>query len=130
MVVDSSALIAILLNEPESELFAQTLAGGERCLISAFSALETGIVIESKKGGSGGREFDLLLYKLEAAIIPMDSGQYQLAREAWRNYGKGRHPASLNMGDCCSYALSKFTGESLLYKGNDFSQTDIIPAVS
>ena len=129
MVIDSSALIAVLLDEPEAELFAGVLARGDRCLLCAFTALETGIVIESKKGDQGGREFDLLLYKLEADIIPMDNGQYRLAREAWRKFGKGRHPAALNMGDCCSYALAKFTGEPLLYKGNDFSKTDITAVI-
>ena len=124
MVVDSSALAAILLNEPEAESFAKIITSGERCLISAFSALETAVVIEAKKGPAGGRELDLLLYKIGADIIPLDQGQYQLARDAWRKYGKGRHPAGLNIGDCCSYALSRYTGELILFKGEDFRKTD------
>lgn len=124
MVVDSSALIAVLLNEPEAAYFAKKFAAGERCLIIAFSVFETAVVIEAKKREEGGRELDLLLYKIEADIVPMDSGQYQLARSAWRNYGKGRNAAGLNIGDCCSYVLSQYTGETLLYKGDDFGKTD------
>jgi ribonuclease VapC len=128
VVVDSSAICAILFDEPEAEQFMRIVSGGERCLIGAVSALETAVVVESKKGDAGGRELDLLFYKLEADIVPMDAGQYHLARAAWQKYGKGRHPAGLNLGDCCSYALSQYTGEPLLFKGDDFPKTDIIPA--
>jgi len=82
-------------------------------------------VIEAKKGEAGGREFDLLLHRSQIEIVAMDSEQAELARIAWRNFGKGRHPAGLNIGDCCSYALSKFSGEPLLFKGDDFSKTDL-----
>ncbi len=95
MVVDSSALIAVLLDEPEADSFAGVLSSGERCLVSSFSVLETAIVIEAKKGDAGGRELDLLMYKLDVDIIPMDAGQYHLARDAWRTFGKGNHPAAL-----------------------------------
>ncbi len=125
MVIDTSALIAILLGEPDAEAFAVAIANDPRRLISSFSALEVSIVIESKKGEAGGRELDLLMHRSQIQIVSMDSEQAELARIAWRNYGKGRHPAGLNIGDCCSYALSKFSGESLLFKGDDFSKTDL-----
>jgi len=125
MVIDSSALIAILLGEPEAEPFALAIAGDPKRLISAFAVLEAGIVIESKKGESGGRELDLLLHHARIEIVPVTAEQCEVARSAWRKYGKGRHPAGLNIGDCCSYALAKYTGEPLLFKGDDFSHTDI-----
>ena len=125
MVIDTSALIAILLGEPDAEAFAVAIANDPRRLISSFSALEVSIVIESKKGEAGGRELDLLMHRSQIQIVSMDSDQAELARIAWRNYGKGRHPAGLNIGDCCSYALSKFSGELLLFKGDDFSKTDL-----
>lgn len=125
MVIDTSALVAILLGEPEAEPFALAIAGDPKRLVSAFTALETGIVIEAKKGESGGRELDLLFHQARIEIVPMTVEQFEIARSAWRNYGKGRHPAGLNIGDCCSYALAKCAGEPLLFKGSDFSQTDI-----
>ena len=94
-------------------------------MVSVFSILETSIVIEAKKGDAGGRKLDLLIHRASIEIIAMDSGQVDLARFAWRSFGKGRHPAGLNIGDCCSYALSKYSGEPLLFKGNDFSKTDV-----
>jgi len=125
MVIDTSALVAILLGEPEAEAFAVAVAGDSKRLISSFTALETGIVIEAKRGEAGGRELDLLLHYARIAIVPMTAEHYEIARFAWRRYGKGRHPAGLNIGDCCSYALAKSTGEALLFKGGDFNQTDI-----
>jgi len=125
MVIDTSALVAILLGEPEAEAFAESIAGDPKRLASVFSVLETGIVIEAKKGDAGGRELDLLIHRASIEIIAMDSGQVDLARFGWRSFGKGRHPAGLNIGDCCSYALSKYSGEPLLFKGNDFSKTDV-----
>lgn len=125
MVIDTSALIAILLNEPDAEVFAMAIAADPKRLLSAFSALEVSIVIEAKKGEAGGRELDLLLHRSQIVIAAMDSAQAELARIAWRTYGKGRHPAGLNIGDCCSYALSKSSGEPLLFKGNDLSKTDL-----
>ena len=125
MVIDTSALIAILLGEPEAESFAKLIIGDSKRLLSAFSLIETSIVIESKKGEPGGRELDLLLHRTGIDTIALDAEQSELARYAWRNYGKGRHAAGLNIGDCCSYALSKYSGEPLLFKGDDFSKTDI-----
>jgi len=125
MVIDTSAIIAILLGEPEADAFAVAIANDPRRLMSAFSALEVGIVIEAKKGEAGGRELDLLLHRSQIEIVAMDSEQAELARIAWRAFGKVRHPAGLNVGDCCSYALSKYSGEPLLFKGDDFSKTDL-----
>lgn len=125
MVIDTSALIAILIGEPEAESFSRAITDDPKKLISAFNALETGIVLEAKKGEAGGRELDLLLHRARIEIVSMNEDQMELARLAWRNYGKGNHPAGLNIGDCCAYALAKYCGEPLLFKGNDFKQTDI-----
>lgn len=125
MVIDTSALMAILLGESEAEAFARAMAGDEKRLLSAFSALESAIVIEAKKGEAGGRELDLLVHRSHIEVVAMDPAQAELARIAWRTYGKGNHPAGLNIGDCCSYALSKHAGEPLLCKGDDFYRTDL-----
>ena len=130
MVIDTSVLITILLGEPEAETFAKAIAEDPKRLISAFTLLETSIVIEAKKGDMGGRELDLLIHRVNIETVAVDPGQIEIARSAWRNFGKGRHPAGLNIGDCCSYALSKYSGESLLFKGNDFSKTDVIAALN
>ena len=127
MVVDTSALIAILLGEPETEFFVRVLADDPKKMISAFNALESAIVIEAKKGEAGGRELDLLMHRARIEIIPINGDQVELALTAWRKYGKGNHPAGLNIGDCCAYALAKYSGEPLLFKGKDFSRTDIRP---
>jgi len=130
MVIDTSALIAILFGEPEALSFTRAVADETRKLISAFNALETGIVVEVRKGEAGGRELDLLLHRAQIEIVAMTADQAELARTAWRKYGRGNHPAGLNIGDCCAYALAKYSGEPLLFKGNDFSQTDIRPAIT
>lgn len=130
MVIDTSALIAILFGEPEALSFTRVLAGETLKLISSFNALETGIVVEARKGEAGGREFDLLMHRAQIEIVTMNADQAELARAVWRKYGKGNHPAGLNIGDCCAYALAKYSGEPLLFKGDDFSHTDIQPAVT
>jgi len=126
VVIDTSALIALLLGEKEAKAIAAAIANDNKRLISAFSLLETCIVIEAKKGEIGGREADLLIHRIQAEIISMDSEQAEVARRAWRTFGKGRHAAGLNIGDCCAYALSKISGEPLLFKGEDFSKSDIL----
>ena len=125
MVLDTSAIIAILLGESEADAFAVAIANDTKRLMSAFSALEAGVVIEAKKGEAGGRELELLLHRSQVEIISLDLEQTEVAKAAWRAYGKGRHPAGLNIGDCCAYALSKISGEPLLFKGDDFSKTDL-----
>lgn len=130
MVVDTSALMAILLGESDAEAFIRALADDPKKMISAFNALESAIVIEAKKGEAGGRELDLLLHRARIETIGLNGDQVELALGGWRKYGKGNHPAGLNVGDCCAYALAKYTGEPLLFKGNDFSQTDIRPVIT
>ena len=129
MIVDTSAVIAILLGEPETEAFSRALADDPKRMISAFNALESAIVIEAKKGEAGGIELDLLLHRAQIDIISLNTDQVELALTAWREYGKGNHPAGLNIGDCCAYALAKYSGEPLLFKGTDFSQTNIRPVI-
>ena len=125
MVIDASALLAILLGEPEAEIFSRTITADPKRLVSALSALEAAIVIHARKGAPGIRELDLLLHSANATVVSLDADQVLLARTAYEQYGKGHHPAALNLGDCCSYALSRLSGEPLLFKGNDFSRTDI-----
>jgi ribonuclease VapC len=97
-------------------------------LVSAGNALEAGIVIEARLGEVGGRDLDLYLHKLDIEVVAFTPRQVNLARKAYRRFGKGRHPAGLNFGDCMAYALARDTGEPLLFKGNDFTRTDVIAA--
>jgi ribonuclease VapC len=125
MVIDTSALIAILFGETDAANYARTIADSPKRLMSSFSVLETSIVLEAKKGESAGRELDLLLHRAHIQIIALNDQHLEFARQAWRRYGKGRHPAGLNIGDCCAYATSKLSGYPLLFKGDDFSKTDV-----
>ena len=125
MVIDTSALVAIFLGEPERKLLLDLLLQAQTRMISAATVLEAGIVLEARRGESAGREFDLLLVRANLQIVAVDSEQTEIARSAWRKYGKGRHPAGLNFGDCFAYALAKLAGEPLLAKGTDFAATDI-----
>jgi ribonuclease VapC len=130
MIIDTSALIAILLNETEAEPFAKAIAADPKRIVSSFNLLEAAIVIEAKKGEAGGIELDLLVHRARIEIVAMNTEQVELARAAWRHYGKGNHPAGLNIGDCCAYALAKYSGEPLLFKGGDFELTDITSALA
>jgi ribonuclease VapC len=125
MVLDTSALLAVLFQEPEAARIAQAIARDPRRLASAFTVLETGIVVEARKGEAGGRELDVLLHRIELEAVPLTGSHGEIARAAWRRFGKGRHAANLNIGDCCAYALSQTSGEPLIYKGKDFSSTDV-----
>jgi ribonuclease VapC len=125
MVIDASAIVAIAFNEPEAEAFEQRIADDLVRLISAATVLEAAIVIEAKLGEAGGAEFDHWLYKAGVEIVPVDAEQADLARRAWRRYGKKRSRGGLNFGDCFSYALAALRREPLLFKGDDFSKTDI-----
>jgi ribonuclease VapC len=125
MVINTSALVAIFLSEPERQSFLAQIISAETRLVSAATLLEAGIVLEARRGESAGREFDLFVVRANLQIVPVDAEQADLARAAWRKYGKGRHPAALNFGDCFSYALAKSTGEPLLAKATDFGLTDI-----
>jgi ribonuclease VapC len=126
MVIDTSALAAIFFHEPERDAFRNAILAASSRLISAATVLEAGMVIEGRRGGGAGREFDLFIVRAQIQIVPIDAELAELARSAWRKYGKGRHPAGLNFGDCFSYALAKSTGEPLLAKGADFADTDIV----
>lgn len=126
MVIDTSALVALLCMEQEAPRLARALEADPHRLISAATWVETAIVIGARYGEAGGRELDLLGAKADLLIRDVDQQQAEFAREAWRRYGKGRHPAALNFGDCFSYALARATGEPLLFKGEDFSRTDIL----
>lgn len=125
MVIDTSALLAILFGEPQSRAFNAKIAQDEVRLMSAASYLEAAIIIDDRLGYEGGR--DLKLFMVEAAIevVPVTLEQAETAREAYRAYGRGNHPARLNFGNCFAYALAKFSGEPLLFKGDDFGKTDI-----
>jgi ribonuclease VapC len=125
MVIDSSAIIAVLLNEANAAQIAEVIDSGSQRLLSAASLLEASIVIESRKGEAAGRELDLLIYRAAIEVVAVDQDQAEIARIAWRRYGKGRHPAGLNYGDCFSYALARSRGLPLLSQGEDFSRTDI-----
>lgn len=130
MVIDTSAIVAIAQNEPEAPTFEQLIADDPVRLISAATVLEAAMVLETRFGEPGGVELDLWLARANVDIIAVEVEHADQARRAWRRYGKGRHPAGLNYGDCFSYALAKLTDEPLLFKGNDFSQTDIQAALS
>lgn len=125
MVIDTSTVVAIFLGEPERKQFLELILQAGKRLISAASVLETGIVLESKRGEAAGREFDLFVVRTNLLVVSVDAEQIEIARSAWRAFGKGRHPAALNFGDCFTYALAKTSGEPVLAKGNDFSLTDV-----
>jgi ribonuclease VapC len=125
MVIDTSALVAIFLGEPERNPFLEHILQAETRLLSAANAFETGIVLEAKRGEAAGREFDLFVVRAQLEIVPVDAEQADIARSAWRKYGKGRHVAGLNFGDCFAYALAKSSGQKLLAKGEDFRFTDV-----
>ena len=125
MVVDTSAIIAILFREADAKHFAAAIEADPTRFISAASVLEAAIIAESRKGPAGARELDLLLLKAGIEILATNEEHLKLARHAFRTYGKGRHAAGLNFGDCFSYAASRTTGEPLLFKGDDFAKTDV-----
>lgn len=128
MVIDSSAVLAIFADEPEAESFERALSVDPVRLMSAANVLEAAIVIEARWGDAGGIHYDLWLQKAAIETIPVERSHVEAARRAWRRFGKGRHPAGLNFGDCFAYALAAMTGEPLLYKGDDFSRTDLARA--
>lgn len=129
MVLDSSALVAIVLDEPERAAMATAIKNDPSRLVSAATLLEASIVLETRAGAEATDALDQLLWRVQAEIVPVDERQSRLAHRVWRRYGKGRDPAALNFGDCFAYALASVTGEALLFKGDDFSRTDIEPVV-
>ena len=125
MIIDASALIAILQDEQETPGLLRAISRAPRRGLSAASYLESAIVADGRQDPVISRQLDLLLDKLDVAIEPVTAEQATVARLAWSRFGKGRHAAGLNYGDCFSYALARTSGEPLLYKGRDFGDTDI-----
>ena len=128
MVIDTSGLIAVIANEPEQAVFVESMKKADKTLLSAASLVEANIVLMRGKVPNAASQLAAFLEEAEVEVVPVDEEQAQLAVEAYRRYGKGRHPARLNFGDCFVYALAKQRGEPLLFKGDDFSKTDLILA--
>ena len=129
MILDTSALVAILYREPEAESFVEAIHDADACRISVASYVELSMVVESQIGLEGMRQAEAFFRRAGIAIEPVTVEHGELARQAFLDFGKGRHKAGLNFGDCFSYALAKATGEPLLFKGNDFALTDIEAAI-
>jgi len=129
VILDTSAVLAIVLGEPGFEVYVGAISAAPICRISAASFVEASIVAESRIGDQGLRQCDSLFRTARVSVEPVTEEQALLARQGYSDYGKGRHPAGLNFGDCFAYALAKSTGEPLLFKGDDFRQTDIQPAL-
>jgi ribonuclease VapC len=125
MIVDTSALLAILEQEADAERMARAIGSASGASLSSATLVEAGIVVQARRGDEGARDLDLLITKLGVAVVPFTARQADIARKAYRTYGRGRHPAALNFGDCLVYALAKDTSEPLLAKGDDFRQTDL-----
>lgn len=125
MIVDSSALLAVLNRETDADRYQTAILTAAPCRMSVANMLETSIVVESRGGADAGEELDAFVELAGIEPAPVTTEQLAAARQAWRRFGKGRHPAALNFGDCFTYALARVTGESLLYKGDDFARTDI-----
>lgn len=130
MVIDTSAILAILTAEPDAAIFAEAIALSRVRLMSAASLFESAIVIEARHGIAGGEKLDALIAEAQISVEPVTSEQIALARIGYRSFGKGRHRAGLNFGDCFSYALAKAQQQPLLYKGDDFVHTDVIAALA
>jgi ribonuclease VapC len=129
VIVDTSVVIAILRDEPDAAAISEALGRPEVRRMSAVSYVEAAVVVDGNRNPVLSRRFDDLLRDVEIAVEPVTFNQARIAREAYRDFGKGRHRAGLNLGDCFAYALAKEKGETLLFKGNDFSHTDIEPAL-
>lgn len=125
MVIDTSALLAMLQGEPERRAFIDAIQDAESCLLSTANLVETSIVIEARYGVEGARDLDLFVKRAGIELVPVDADQADVARLGFSRFGKGRHRAALNFGDCFAYALAVSLGESLLYKGDDFVHTDV-----
>jgi len=125
MVIDTSALLAILQNKPERRSFNAAIESADTRMISTATFVEASIVIGARYGSDGLRDLDLFIAKAAIELVPVDVDQAHEARDAHARFGKGRHPAGLNFGDCFSYALARVLGEPLLFEGEDFAQTDV-----
>lgn len=125
MIIDTSAVLAVLLGEPDAERYEDAIATAWPRRMSVVALLEAAMVVESRGGAVAGQQLDVLLEKAAVELVPVTSEHANVARRAWRRFGKGNHPAALNFGDCFAYALAETTGEPLLFKGEDFARTDI-----
>lgn len=125
MVIDTSAVTAILRGEADRESLLAALLKAPRRVMSAVTALEAAMVIQGRYGPEAGADLELFLFNANIEIVPFDAEQLAFAQSGWKRFGKGNHPAGLNLGDCCSYALAKYLNEPLLCKGDDFPQTGI-----
>ena len=125
MILDTSALLAVLFDEPDADYFERAMASAATCRMSAANHLEAAMVVESRMGDEGGRQLDDFVETAEIELVAVTPEQARAARLAWRRYGKGNHPAGLNFGDCFAYALAETAREPLLFKGEDFTLTDI-----
>jgi|SRR5215470_8852435 len=125
MIVDSSVIVAILSAESEARAFAKAIDEADHCRFSVVNYVEAAIVLDSRRDAALSRRFDALMRESQVRFEPVTVEQAKLAREAYRDYGKGRHRAGLNLGDCFAYALAKEKGEPLLFKGEDFRKTDV-----
>ncbi len=127
MIVDTSVIIAILRGEPDAAAIGETLGRSQDCRMSAVSYVEAAVVVDSNRNPVLSRRFDDLLRDVQIGVEPVTLNQARIAREAYRDFGKGRHRAGLNLGDCFAYALAKEKSEPLLFKGDDFRHTDVEP---
>ena len=125
MIIDTSAVVAILLAESDATRYERAIARAWPRRMSAVALLETTMVVEARSGPSAGHDIDLFLQEAEIELAPVTPEHVEVARRAWRRFGKGNHRAALNFGDCFAYALAKTTGEPLLFKGDDFAYTDV-----
>ena len=129
MIVDTSAILAVLFDEPDAERFTRAIAEAPHCRMPTANFLEAALVVEGRAGLAGGHELDLFIERAAIELVPVSVEHAQAARQAWRRFGKGNHSAGLNFGDCFAYALAEVTGEPLLYKGEDFALTDVESAL-
>jgi ribonuclease VapC len=131
VIVDTSALVAIFNDEPDADIYAGAIAAEPLCRLSAASFLEAAIVLDRRRSSVPGRNLDRLLHDADIAIEPVTETQARIARQAYRDFGRGSgHPARLNFGDCFAYALARERDEPLLFKGDDFTLVDVTPAVT
>lgn len=125
MIIDTSAVLTILFYEEDAERYAQAIAAADLRLMSAANYLEAGIVVDNQIGATAGRQFDALISRADVRVEAVTREHAEIARQAYLDFGKGNHPARLNFSDCFAYALSKASGLPLLFKGDDFSKTDV-----
>jgi len=129
MILDTSALVAILFREPEADRFIELVHDADQCLVSAGTFLELSIILERQAKPEAERQREMFFRRAGIRVEPFTVEQSHVARQAFHDFGKGRHPAGLNFGDCFAYALARVTGEPLLFKGDDFNKTDLHCAV-